>query len=104
MLAARGTRARLTCCTAISTVPMKATAGQAEISAPSSPYRAPKAMFAPMVAAMPSHSINRASRGASRPLRASCSRTSEAARISPSTLSGSSRAAVPSCPCARPSP
>jgi hypothetical protein len=60
---ARGTRARLTCCIAISTEPMNATAGQAEISAPSSPHPAPKAMFAPM----PSHSMNRASRGASRP-------------------------------------
>jgi hypothetical protein len=36
---------------------MNATAGQAEISAPSSPYPAPKAMFAPMVAPMPSHSM-----------------------------------------------
>ena len=47
---------------AISTAPMNATAGQAEISAPSSPYPAPKAMFAPIVAPMPSHSMNRASR------------------------------------------
>jgi hypothetical protein len=39
--------------------------------------------------------MNRASPGASRSLRASCSSTSEAARISPSTLRGSSRAAVP---------
>ena len=58
-------------------------------------------MFAPIVALMPSHSMNRASRGASRPLWASCRRTSEAARMRPSTLSGSRRAAVPSWPCAR---
>ena len=38
---------------AISTEPMNATAGHAEISAPSSPYPAPKAMFAPIVAPMP---------------------------------------------------
>ena len=83
---------------------MNATAGQAEISAPSSPYPVPKAMFAPIVALMPSHSMNRASAGASRPLRASCSSTSEAARMRPSTLSGSRRAAVPSCPWTRPRP
>src|SRR3984893_3573936 len=35
---ARGTRARRTCCMAISTEPMNATAGHAEISAPSRPY------------------------------------------------------------------
>jgi hypothetical protein len=54
MVAARGPRARLTCCMAISTAPVNATAGQAEISAPSSPYPVPKAMFAPIVALMPS--------------------------------------------------
>jgi hypothetical protein len=53
LVAARGARARLTCCIAISTEPMNPTAGHAEISAPSSPYPAPKAMFALMVAAMP---------------------------------------------------
>jgi hypothetical protein len=37
--------------------------------------------------------MNRASAGASRSLRASCRSTSEAARMRPSTLSGSSRAA-----------
>jgi hypothetical protein len=36
-----GARERLTCCMAISTAPMNATAGQAEISAPSSPYPGP---------------------------------------------------------------
>ena len=41
LMAARGPRARLTCCMAISTEPMNATADQAEISAPSSPYPAP---------------------------------------------------------------
>jgi len=41
MMAARATRARLTCCMAISTEPMNATAGHAEISAPTSPYPAP---------------------------------------------------------------
>jgi hypothetical protein len=61
-------RARLTCCMAISNAPMNATAGQAEIRAPSSPYPAPKAMFAPIVAPMLSHSMNRASPGASRPV------------------------------------
>lgn len=49
-------------------------------------------MFAPTVAPIPSHSISRASAGASRPLQASCSSTSEAARIGPSRHSGSSRA------------
>jgi hypothetical protein len=44
--------------------------------------------------------MNRARAGAARSLRASCISTSEAARMSPSTLSGSSRAAVPSWPCA----
>jgi len=61
-------------------------------------------VFTPIVALMPSHNMNRASPGASRPLRASCSSTSEAARIRPSTLSGSSRGAVPSCPWSRPRP
>ncbi len=41
LMAARGLRARLTCCMAISTAPMNATVGQAEISAPSSSYLAP---------------------------------------------------------------
>ena len=36
LVAARGPREHLTSCVAISTVPMNATAGQAEISAPSS--------------------------------------------------------------------
>ena len=54
-----------------------------------------------MVALMPSHSMNRASPGASRSLRASCSSTSEAARIRPSTLSGQQpgrRAVLAVCP------
>lgn len=38
-------------------------------------------MFAPTVAAIPSHSISRARPGASRSFRASCSSTKEAARI-----------------------
>ena len=41
LAAARGPRARRTCCMAISTAPANATAGHAEISAPSSPYPAP---------------------------------------------------------------
>jgi len=41
VVAARGPRERRTSCAAISTVPMNATAGQAEISAPSSPYPDP---------------------------------------------------------------
>ncbi len=102
--ARRGPRARRTSVIAISTAPMNATAGHAEITAPSTPNRAPNATFAPTVAAMPSHSITRASPGAPRPFLASCSSTSDAATISPSTDSGSSRAAAPSCPCARPSP
>jgi hypothetical protein len=40
-VAACGPRERRTSCMAISTEPMNATAGQAEISAPSSPYPAP---------------------------------------------------------------
>lgn len=41
LMAARGPRALLTCCPAISTAPMNVTAGHAEIRAPSSPYPAP---------------------------------------------------------------
>ena len=41
LVAARGPRERRTSCMAISTAPMNATAGQAEISAPSSPYPDP---------------------------------------------------------------
>jgi hypothetical protein len=41
LVTARGPRERRTSCMTISTAPMKATAGQAEISAPSSPYPAP---------------------------------------------------------------
>jgi len=41
LAAACGPRERRTSCMAISTAPMNATAGQAEISAPSSPYPAP---------------------------------------------------------------
>jgi hypothetical protein len=54
-----------------------------------------------MVAPMPSHSMNRARAGASRSLRASCSRTSDAARMKPSTLSGEQsvrRAVLAVCP------
>jgi hypothetical protein len=81
---------------------MNATAGHAEIAAPVSPYAAPNAMFAAIVAATPRPSMTLASGGAALPARASSSMTSDAATIRPSTESGSRRAAVPAWPCARP--
>jgi hypothetical protein len=69
LVAAHGARARHTCCIAISAVSMNVITGQAEISTLSSPYPAPKAMFAPIVAPMPTrHDLG--SRGASWQLRA----------------------------------
>jgi hypothetical protein len=54
LVTGRGARDRRTCCIAISTEPMNATAGHAEISALSTSYPAPKAVSAPTVVRRPS--------------------------------------------------
>jgi hypothetical protein len=81
----------------MSAAPKNATAGQAEMIAPSSPYRAPDTMSAAAMTVMPSNCIPSAVPGTHGP-RSSCSSASDAPMISPPRLIAASRAAVPSMP------
>ena len=74
--------------------PTSASAGQALTT----PYPMPCAKLAPTVATMPAPRLQAARRGTGRFRRLASSTTMEAARISPSTVDGSSRATTPDSP------